>query len=542
MPEFEFEPIFEGRLTRSLLDFGQQAVRPFDAAEIAALAMAARPAAVARFSAPPWLRSALLLALLIVMLVAAGVAGGFIRLPSNELQPNPTFVPFSPESFTPLPSDGSAASAPPGSPLVSLVPGSFPPGTTGPGTTGPGTTGPGTTGPGTVVPGTVDPSSPSPEPSPSLAPSPAPSPSLAPSPSPSPEPTLSASPSAQPTRLTVTSAEAGDTHSCAVASDERIYCWGANESGELGDGSTISRFTADVPVVGIDDARSVASGIRFSCAIRGAGTVWCWGEDPGSDASSNIPFQVPDISDATAITAGGAFACALRAGRDVACWGNGQAGQLGNGVYENNSGVPIPQAVVGIDSARAIASGWNHTCALLADRTIWCWGANGDGATAFGPLGDGSSEVRSSTPVQVADIDDAVAIAAGGWSTCAIRAGGDLWCWGHGERGTLGDGNAANSFTPVRVVGIDDARLITVDRWHACAQRSDGTTWCWGDVRWGDLDPALDRLTPVEGRRTRDSVLISTGRNLLLVDPSGRLWQWGFGSVNVPEELPVGAE
>ena len=509
MPEQDMDELFEQRLARRLRDFTDEAAQPINAAEIARTAAAGKPARP-RALFPAWTRPLAYAALLVLALAALGIAGGFIRLPTNDLAPNPSFQPFSPLPGSPPP--GSLL--PTGGPLPSgeapptLAPGSFAP---------------------TLAPASEAPATPS-STAATTTPAPTDAATLEPTIAPSPSPVAPAPP--------VVAVEAGDLHACAVTTDGRIFCWGDNDQGALGDGTATTRFTADVPVVGINDAVAISSGIRFSCAIRGTGTVWCWGEDPGSDSSTSFPVQVPQLDDATALAAGGAFACALRQGGSVACWGNGQVGQLGNGVFENNSGVPTPQAVIGIDDAVAISAGWGHACALSSNGTIWCWGANGDGATAYGQLGDGTFEQRRATPAPVVGIDDAIAVEAGGWSTCAIRVDRSVWCWGYGERGTLGDGNATNSATPVRVSELDDAETVALGGWHACVSRNDRSVWCWGDIAWGGVGG--DKTTPVEGRRLIDAATLTTERNLIVLDRQGGLWQWGFGSSNVPEQMIVG--
>jgi alpha-tubulin suppressor-like RCC1 family protein len=336
--------------------------------------------------------------------------------------------------------------------------------------------------------------------------------------------------------VAVASADQGDGHSCAVAVDGRVFCWGVNEEGELGDGSTTNRFIADVPVVGIADATSVSAGIRFTCATRADGSTWCWGEDPGSDLSHSTPQRVEGVANAVAVSAGGAHACALRQNGTVLCWGLGSLGQLGNGTFESNSGVPTPQVVVGIDDAVQIAAGWNHTCALIRGGTIECWGGNGDGATGYGQLGDGTFDNRAA-PVQVLGISEAVEVAAGGWTTCAVIRGGSVRCWGYGERGGLGNGTRANSPSPVGVSDITDARSVAVGQFHACAQRSGGLVACWGDVGWGGGGSSS---VPVNGGANVGNVQLSTDQSLLLVDDAGQLLEWRLGSDDGPNPVAVG--
>lgn len=342
MPEFEMDELFEGRLAHRLSDFANEAVRPLDASRIAAeaAARASERSLGARLNAilPRGWRPLLAMALLALGLIGVGILGGFIKLPNNAIVPNPTFDPFSPlpVATTPLETPDSSASpvTTPGTSPSAIV--TFPPFT-----------------------------SPTPEPTPSESPTPAPTPTSSATPSASPTP--SPSPTAIPVN-SVVAVTTGDSHACALADDGRVFCWGQNDEGQLGDGTTEYRDFGTLPVIGIDDARAIAAGIRFSCAALADGSVWCWGEDPGSDDSSNVPFRVPGINDATAVSAGGAFACALRANGQIGCWGNGQVGQLGNGVYENNSGVPTPQTVLGIDDAIAVSAGWGSRLRIARRR------------------------------------------------------------------------------------------------------------------------------------------------------------------------------
>jgi alpha-tubulin suppressor-like RCC1 family protein len=511
--EFDGNDLFEQRLATRLAEFGNAAVRPYDAAHIAGLAAASGGRGWrSRLPAlPAGGRALLAAALLAVGIVGVGIVGGFIKLPTdNTIVPDPSFQPFSPLPTNP---DATAIAGLSPSPLGSA----------------------------SALPSGLETAQPSPsttlEPTPNLQPTPSDPPTA--QPTPSPVPTASPTPGPEPVNAVV-AATLGDSHGCAVADDGRVFCWGSNESGQLGDGTQDYRDFGTEQVIGIDDATGVAAGIRFSCAVRTGGSVWCWGEDPGSDEVSSVPFQVAGISDATAVTAGGAFACALRENRHVACWGINSLGQLGNGQIQHDSGVSTPQAVVGIDDALALSAGWNHACVVRVDRSVWCWGGNGDGATGYGQLGDGTFENRPS-PVQVVGIDDALVLDAGGWTTCAVRVDGSAWCWGYGEQGTLGDGNSVNSATPVQVSGIDDARTVSVGRFKACAIRADSSTWCWGATSWGSSTggPAP---TPVEGNSggLEDPVALAADRQLIVLDGDGAVWNWGGGTNQAPDPWPIG--
>jgi alpha-tubulin suppressor-like RCC1 family protein len=507
MADDRFDPGFEQRLAGELGGLADEGTRPFDASEISSAAIGRAARRQQRPAAASWLQSAMVVAVVVVALVAVGIAGGFIKLPNNDLLPNPSYQPFT-----------AAPSGEP-TPIASPTSHALPP---------------------TIVPATPTPTAivTTPPVTPAPTPSPTPTPSL--EPSPSGEPTPSPSPTIAPVDSVVKVA-VGDAHACALANDGRIFCWGANDMGQLGDGSTEYRDFPTLSVVGIGKARAVAAGIRFSCAALKDGTVWCWGEDPGSDGSSAVPWQVAGIDDATDVVAGGVFACALRAGGSVVCWGDDTLGQLGNGSFDNNA-VSTPQAVLGIDDAIEISAGWNHACAVRSDHSLWCWGGNGDGATGYGQLGDGTFD-NSAQPVQVVGLDNVVHVSAGGWTTCAVRTDGSAWCWGYGQQGGLGDGNGSDSNTPVSVTAIDDARLVAVGDFHACASRADGSVWCWGDTSWASATggPAL---TPVEGNKAPNLVprRITTGgkQYAMFVDQRGRLWWWGFGTNQRPELWQVG--
>ncbi len=519
MTDQQFDELFEQRLARSLRDLADKGVRPFDAVEITRMAADRAGGRGLRWpSLPPSWRPALLLALLAVALLGAALIGGLIKLPINQIVPNPTFQPFSP----PPTAQSSAIVVTTARPSGSLPPATVPPS-------------------GEPV-GSPTGGSPSPSPTTTFegTPTPSTSPSQSPGPTPTIEPTASPSPTIAPVG-SVIAVTTGDTHACALADDGRVFCWGSNDEGQLGDGTLEYRDYATLPVVGIDDARAIAAGIRFSCAVRSDGSVWCWGEDPAFDPSTTMPRQVPGISDAKDVVAGGAFACALRANGQIACWGVGSVGQLGNGSFESNSGVPDPQAVIGIDDARQISAGWNHACAVRADRSLWCWGGNGDGVRLYGPLGDGTSDLRRSTPAPVPGLSDVAEVQAGGWSTCATLTDGSVWCWGYGERGTLGDGNSANSLVPLQVPGIDDARLLALGDYTGCVSRADESVWCWGDTSWGSATggPAL---TPVEGNKSQSLgvTALANDRSCLLIDTRGQAWWWGTGTNQAPQPWPVG--
>src|SRR5256885_1344811 len=236
---------------------------------------------------------------------------------------------------------------------------------------------------------------------------------------------------------------------------------------------------------------AVAGGGFHACMRLPDGTVQCWGRNnfgqlgngDGNLADSSVPVPVRDLTTATRVVTGDSHTCALLGDGTVQCWGVGDSGQRGDGTFNNISSVPV--AVVGMDgtghltNAVAIAARGYHSCALLGDGTVWCWGRNVEGQ-----LGDGTT-TSSSTPVRVGGITGAVAVSAGVFHTCALLSDGTVKCWGAvgpgNDFGQLGNGATTGSSTPVTVMGTgavwtsSDPTVATIDASGRATGLSAGT-------------------------------------------------------------------
>ncbi|HEY6476408.1 MAG TPA: hypothetical protein VI456_07475, partial [Polyangia bacterium] len=288
----------------------------------------------------------------------------------------------------------------------------------------------------------------------------------------------------------VTALAAGfDDHVCvleSVSGGSSVACWGLDVNGELGIGSMSSTPKPPTVLPALKNGHTLA--ITDDCALQSDGTVQCWGGNffgelgDGTTSNRAAPVKVANLTGATAIAAGSGHNCAVVfSGSQVECWGGNSFGQLGNG---NTTDQHKPVLVSGLSGVASLVGGATSTCALLNDGTVWCWGNNG-----AGQLGNGSN-TSSSLPVQVQGLTGVRALAYNqtGAHNCAVTSTGGVVCWGDNEFGQLGDGTMSSNPLPTPVVGLPkQAVALSVEEWDTCAVLTDGTIWCWGDNAYGEL-------------------------------------------------------
>ena len=240
----------------------------------------------------------------------------------------------------------------------------------------------------------------------------------------------------------------GAYHVCALPLDpsDLVRCWGLNRDGQLGDGSTTTRL-APVAVTGLPGVvQAIAAGYGHTCAllVEGGGIISCWGYNDngqlgnGTTTDSWVPVSVAGLTGVRAIALGAFHSCALLKSGGVRCWGYNYHGQLGDNSRVNRD-TPVASAP-GLTGVVSIAAGGYHTCALSEAGNVSCWGYNGNGQ-----LGDGTY-TDSQIPVPVFNLSGVVTITAGRFHTCAtLREGHVLRCWGNNYYGEVTGGTSSQS-------------------------------------------------------------------------------------------------
>ena len=288
----------------------------------------------------------------------------------------------------------------------------------------------------------------------------------------------------------------GDSHTCAITNVNKIWCWGDNSSYQLGVGSGGSApADSAVPIETISlaggrIAKAIAAGSVHTCALATDGTVWCWGGNGAGQIgdttliSKGQPTQVAIAAPATMIAAGGNSTCAVLNDNRVQCWGKNQYGQLG--INTDGTTETSPQFVSHIPNWFTVAHieiGANHTCATSAAGAAWCWGYFLDGR-----LGTSQSS-NVVVPAATSSLGGtALTISAGGAHTCAVLANGTLTCFGKNNNGQIGQSlSTVSSSTPTAVAFSGTASVASLGSDFTCAAMTSGGVECFGANGFGQV-------------------------------------------------------
>ena len=330
---------------------------------------------------------------------------------------------------------------------------------------------------------------------------------------------------------------ASDSHTCALTSSGSVHCWGWGDSGRLGYGNQIDRSRPGEPIPGLSGVIQIAPGQLHSCALVAGGSVHCWGDGTngklgyGNNSVRLSPGEaIPGLRDVTQLESGAYHVCALVSGGRVHCWGWGDAGRLG---YGNDSDRNTPAEIIpGLSNVEQIAAGTSHTCVLVSNGSVFCWGAGGRGR-----LGYGDEASRSESLEPVPGLANVTQISAGNGHTCALISNGNVHCWGDGGSGELGYRNRSNRLSPGEVVpGLSGVRQISAGGSHTCALIEGGSVDCWGTGSQGQLGYGSTSSSnrsggAIPGLSGVRQISTGSAHSCALVE-SGNVHCWGRGFSN----------
>lgn len=351
----------------------------------------------------------------------------------------------------------------------------------------------------------------------------------------------------------------------AATTPSLIAAWGANESGQLGDGGTDDQLTPE-PLSSIWSVVALADGGFHSLALRADGTVSAWGVDDhgqlGDTAGDRaVPRAVPALDDVSAIAAGNVFSLALRSDGSVWSWGDDTLGQLGRGTL--GDGVNATPAATAIGDATSIAAGYEFALAVRRDGTVLAWGDN-----TYGQLGRGLGVTAADeSPTAIPGLSNVAAVAAAGWTGYALLRDGSVRAWGYGGYGELGDGlvhdgtaNPDSIDAPVTVAGVGGSGTLggvaslAGGTDHVLALRGDGSVVGWGINLDGEIGTddggTVDQYqAPAVTSGLSDVAEIAATSTSYARKSDGSVWAWGpswrgqLGSgglteLHVPTQVP----
>lgn len=349
---------------------------------------------------------------------------------------------------------------------------------------------------------------------------------------------------------------AGLEHSCGLRASGAAYCWGSNQYGQLGASADTSCFRGDrvvpcrlrpVAVSGGVSFSRLSAGGRITCGISSAARLYCWGDNLrgglGDPALRESETPIPVASSATFsdVAAGAEHACGLRTDGVLLCWGWNNMGQLGNGATGSGSATPV--TVGGNLRFASVAASEQRTCARQSDGATYCWGA-----TWVNTVGTLEVVRPQTTPqrIQTTEAPVFTSVSVGSATTCGITPDLGAFCWESNPAGGIGDGTAAGSTAPRAVVGSTRYVSISSGGMHTCAVDDAGLAHCWGAGNVGQLGVSSVLLASrcanatlacntsplrVSGWRQFASLSAGQGNHTCGLTIGGNIYCWGAGSL-----------
>jgi len=326
----------------------------------------------------------------------------------------------------------------------------------------------------------------------------------------------------------------GNGTTCAVRRDRSLWCWGANEAAQLGQGQGNVRPTPTPTRVDLPPVRHVALGAFHVCAALMDGTVRCWGSNKFSQTGmlarttttrcdegdgtlspcTPTPHVIAGLTGVSHVALGRNFSCALLSSGGVRCWGLNDSGQLGNDRVEDDGNLhPNPVAVVGLTDAVELTTGGSHVCARRRAGGVVCWGWDGFGQLLGAPTvqcaGVSGAFECARSPAAVPNSATVLGLATGRFHSCMVLGDRSVRCAGRGDNGQLGGATNMQCRFSLETFGcsrtlitpsLDATEMVSVGDYHSCALTRDGQVRCWGWNAYGQVGDGStnDRTNPVQ--------------------------------------------
>ena len=274
---------------------------------------------------------------------------------------------------------------------------------------------------------------------------------------------------------------AGGEHTCGIQGAGSLWCWGRNSYGQIGNGKIELNPVAPTQIGAATEWTQVSGGGANTCAITSLGAMWCWGLNnrgqlgDGTTKVSTVPKKVPGPAGWASVSTAWFHTCGIKTDQSLWCWGDNANGQLGRG----NTKRTTKRAQVAGKWTSVAVGGWS-TCAVNVNGGLYCWGRN-----TFGQLGQGH-ERDLSRPTRVGAGAAWKSISMS-WTHACGQFADAAFCWGRNNNGQLGNGNTETARVPQRVVGNHKALSVTAAEGTSCLVDEGNKLWCWGDNRYAQI-------------------------------------------------------
>ena len=324
--------------------------------------------------------------------------------------------------------------------------------------------------------------------------------------------------------LVFSSYNAGSSMVCAIATSHQTYCWGYGYGFDAAS-DLFEQRNYPVPVAIGHTFTQVAVGYAHVCGLETTGHVFCWGQSAAAGSSDYLsaPTEVSGNHVFSSIAAGVYHTCGISSGQ-MYCWGDNASAQLGNPSAGSSSTVPV--LVSGGLTWSQVAVGQFHTCGIAGGKA-YCWGSNGEGQIGIGTV----TVTNQTTPIEVAsDPTGWTQLSSSNRHTCGV-AGGQVYCWGEGSSGQIGDGGSSIRSTPTAIATSQSFSQVSAGGTHSCALTTSGQLYCWGDNEYGEYGNGGTATSTVPVPAATGLTLSSVGASSAYscgVTTAGPMYCWGF--------------